>query len=456
MDKLKVIQNEEGQATALPPSKPFEEKTLQEIYADNVPPQLPCKLPKLVKSVTSETPFKFKPTVAQAMFPPLSIYPRKLEFIYLDNQPRELRSNCLVVGGTGDGKDTCTRQPINHILADAKQRDEINRVRLAGFNAEYNRASANAQKPQRPEDLVIQTIKSDVTRAALYQRMDEAQGAPLYIRMNELEQMDKLEGSTGRNNQFTVLKLADDEGNDFGADRAGTQSVTASGCLFLNWNANTTVGKCLRYFQYVLTDGPISRLSLATVPLPEIGSKMPVFGKYDQRYDDKLRPYIQNLKQATGTIKCQKALQMAATLKEECDDFAILTQDRVFDNLTHRALVHAFRKGCLLYAANGMKWESTIFDFCRWSLHYDLWLKMRLFGDAIRKDDAGFQVSKHGPKSLLDELPTDADGVFTFEALSQLRVKKGMDANGTAKLLSKWKQRGHIEQIGDKIYKKRT
>ena len=237
---------QEGQQLALPFKKTSEEMTLSEIYGSPAPPRLPKKLPKLVNFITSLTPPEYKATVAQATFPPLAVYPKGLSFKYIDNQQRQLRISCLVVGGTGTGKDTSLRQPLKHILRDVSERDEVNRRRLADFNAEYNRKSANSEKPERPTDLVIQKIKNDITRAALLQRMDEAQGAPLYCQMSELEQWDKVEGASGRNNQFTLLKLADDEWNDVGADRAGTQSVTASGSLFLNWNANTTPSKALR------------------------------------------------------------------------------------------------------------------------------------------------------------------------------------------------------------------
>ena len=266
--------------------------SLSRMFASNVPPALPSNLPKLVKVVTKNTPQIYLATVAQAMFPPLATYPKHLSFRYIDNQIRELRINCLIIAETGSGKDICTKQPLTHIIADIKQRDEINRERLKKFNEEYNGKANNKQKPQRPDDLVIQTIKSDITKAALVQRMDDAQGAPLYARLNELEQWDKVEGATGRNNQFTVMKQNDDEENDFGSDRASTQSVTASGSLHLNWNGNTTVGKALKYFRYVVTDGPISRLCLATIADTEIGADIPVFGDYDAEYDEALKPYI--------------------------------------------------------------------------------------------------------------------------------------------------------------------
>ena len=433
----------------LPENEKFENLSLSTIYDCPAPPRLPNMLPKLVSVVTSQTPLAYKATVAQAMFPALGIYSKGLSFPYIDNQERQLRICCLTIGGTGDGKDSCLRQPLKHILRDAKVRDDANRLKLAEFNAKFNRKSANSEKPERPKDLVIQVIMSDITHAGLYQRMEESQGAPLYCGMNELEQWDKIEGASGRNNQFTLLKLADDEGNCVGADRAGTQSVTASGNLFLNWNANSTPTKVRRYFQYVMTDGPISRLTLATVPHMEIGSEMPVFGNYDDKYDKKLQPFINNLKQATGIIVCKKALQMVKDLKHELDEFLILSQDYVLNNLSRRALAHVFRKACLLYAANGMKWEKSIYDFCRWSLHYDLYLKLKFFGDAIRNEDGKLQLSKRGPQSLLAELTSKEKKVFTFDELKMLRQQKGMDEKGTRKLLSKWKQRGYIRELTD-------
>ena len=423
---------------------------LSKLFASKLPPEIPKVLPKLVKVVTQHTPQRYKATVAQAMFPPLSTYSRKLSFMYIDNQERDLRSCCLIIAGTGTGKDSCTKQPLQHIIADMVERDKENRIRLKKFNDEYNNKANNKQKPQRPDDLIIQTLKYDITKAALVQRMDDAQGAPLYIRLNELEQWDKIEGCTGRNNQFTTMKLCDDEGNDFGSDRASTQSVMASGCLHLNWNANTTLSKAMRYFKYVMTDGPISRLCLATIPDEEIGAEIAVFGNYDEKYDEALKPFIENLKAATGVIDCAPARKLARQLKDECADFARLSQDRVFDNLSHRALVHAFRKACLLYVANGNKWEKAIEDFCRWSLFYDLYLKMIFFGEQIRHADDDIPTSKRGPQNLLDFLPE----TFSVEEAKRVRQKQGMDTEKTVKMISTWKSRGYVIQISDFSFKK--
>ncbi len=435
-------------------AEPTATRELSRLYANPLPPQLPKRLPKLIKIVTSQTPAPLKATVAQAVFPPLATYPKQLSFVYIDNQPRELRINCLTVAETGGGKDVSIRQPLNHILADMKQRDELNRARLAQYNEEYNTKAGTKEKPKRPDDLIIQTIKSDITKAALNQKMEDAQGAPLYVKISEIEQWDRIEEATGRKNQFTTLKLIDDEGNDFGADRAGTQSVTASGSLHLNWNANTTIAKAQSYFRHVLNDGPISRLVLATIPPSEIGADIPVFGQYDKKYDEMLKPYIDNLKAATGTIRCAQACKLAKKLKDEAAEFARLSQDRVFDNLSHRALVHAFRKACLLYVANGMKWEKGIEDFCRWSLHYDLWIKIKLWGDLIRHADEDTYTSKRGPKNLLEQIKTNEEGIFRYRDAVNVRLKNGMTEEGTGNMLSQWKIRKHILQMTDDSFKK--
>jgi hypothetical protein len=452
--KSRKIGRSQAEKPAVEAESEAPQSELSKLYASQEPPQMPRVLPKLVKAAVSRTPDLYKPTVAQAIFPALATYPRKIRFTYIDNQDRELRINCLIVAETAAGKDSCIRQPIAHILADMKLRDERNRDRLKKFNEDYNGKAANKEKPKRPADLIIQTIKSDITKAALVQRMDESQGAPLHVKLNELEQWDKVECATGKSNQFTNLKLNDDEDNDFGADRASAQSVTASVSLHLNWNANATVSKALRYFRYVLVDGPLSRLCMATIPDREIGSDIPVFGNYDNDYDEALRPYIENLKQATGTIDCREARRLASRLEAECKEFARLSQDRVFDNLTHRALVHAFRKACLLYAANGMKWEKAIEGFCRWSLHYDLWIKMKLWGDLIRHADEGLPTSKRGPRNLLEQISTDQEGVFTYRDVVNVRLKNSMDEEGTWGMLRQWKHRGYILQMTDDSFKK--
>jgi hypothetical protein len=423
---------------------------LNVIYGSQRPPQLPQRLPNFVKLVTSKTPQTMKPTVAQGMFPSLGVYPRNLSFEYIDGQPRELRCNCLTIAGTGSGKDTCLKQPIKHLTAPMVARDAVNRQRLKEFNEQYNAKASNKEKPTRPEGLVIQHVSSNLTAARLAQLMDDAQGAFLYTHLNEFEQWYGIEGKSGNNCTFQNLKLADDEDNPFGQERAGAQSVNYMGPLGLNWNASTTPSRAQQMFRNVLVDGPLSRVCLATTPDVGLGAPIPVYGRYDKQYDEDLRPYIDHLMAATGEQNCKQACKLIDRLKAECDQFTQETQDEVFDNLTHRSLVHAFRKACLLYAANGFKWEKAIEGFCRWSLHYDLWLKLHFFGDLIRKADSQTQTSRRGPRNLLEQLPD----TFTRQDAINVRLKAEKPAEGTGNMLSQWVHRGYILQMTDDSYKK--
>jgi hypothetical protein len=430
--------------------------TLADIYASEQPPLLPSRLPALVRIVTSQTPEEMKPTVAQGMFPPLGTYPRKLRFLYSDNQFRELRINCLTIGGTGSGKDTSLKQPIKHITAPMVERDAVNRQRLKEYNEQYNSTKSNKDKPKRPDDLIIQKVGADLTPARLAQLMDDSQGAFLYTHLHEFEQWYGIEGLRGSMCTFKNLKLADDEDNPFGQERAGVQSVNYNGPLGLNWNASTTPNKAQEMFRHVMVDGPVSRVCLATTPQVGLAAPMPRYGRYDEKYDAALAPYIEHLQAATGDIVCRQAIKLAERLKAECDQYTLVTQDEVFDNLSHRALVHAFRKACLLYAANGMKWEKAIEAFCRWSLHYDLWLKLHFFGDMIRESDGKMKTSKRGPGNLLEQITTNPDGLFTLSDAIAIRIKNGKDEHGARNMLSQWKSRGYIEEAGDGCFKKVT
>ena len=427
---------------------------LSEIYASTQPPLLPSKLPNLVRVVTSQTPTELKATVSQGMFPPLGAYPRNLCFRYIDNQFRELRINYLTIGQTGSGKDTSLKQPLKHLTAPMVARDNVNRQRLKEYNEQYNATKANKDKPKRPEDLIIQKVGSDLTPARLAQLMDDSQGALLYTQMNEFEQWYGIEGLRGQVCTFKNLKLADDEDNPFGQERAGVQSVNYTGPLGLNWNASTTPSKVQNMFRNVMIDGPVSRVCLGTTPNAGLAAPMPRYGRYDERYDKALQPYIDNLQTATGEIECRPAMRLIEKLKAECDQYTLVTQDEVFDNLSHRALVHTFRKACLLYAANGMKWERAIEGFCRWSLHYDLWLKLHYFGDQIRTAGTKMQTSKRGPRNLLEQIQTDEEGTFAINDAIAIRLKNNKDEAGTLNMLSQWKTRGYIEALPNGRFKK--
>ncbi len=440
--------DQQGSATPLSPLTAA--TTLSAIYSAPYPPQLPVTLPRLVRLVTSKTPVKMKPTVAQGMFPPLGAYPKDLQFLYIDNQYRELRMNCLTLAGTGSGKDISLKQPLKHLTAPMRERDAISRQMLKEYNEACNINASNKKKPQRPEGLVIQYVSANLTAARLSQLMDDSQGAFIYTHLHEFEQWYNVEGKTGGSCSFLNLKLADDEDNPFGQERAGVQSVNYSGPLGLNWNASTTPSKIQRMFRHVMVDGPVSRCCLATVCNPGLASAIPVFGSYDEQYDQALKPYIDHLTAATGEVDCKPARKLLTALKAECDDFTRQTQDEVFDNLTHRALVHAFRKACLLYAANGMKWEKAIENFCRWSLHYDLWLKMHYFADMIRQTDGQTLTSRHGPRNLLEQLPDE----FTRQQAIAVRQKAGKNVQGTTNMLSQWLHRGYILQLTVDSWKK--
>ncbi len=432
------------------PEQPVcDELTLGEIYASPVPPRLNRKMmPRLVKTVTSRTPDENVECVAQTCFPSLQSHPVGLKAKYIDNRPRELRNGCVTVVDTGVGK-SCVDQPINHIMADTKGESDRERKAEQQYHQQYNTSSQD--KPLRRK-FKIRHLMPDLTRAALVMRCADNDGAPLYCKMNEIEQWDKVEQATGKSNSFTIMKLNDDEGNDFGAERAGTQSVTASTQLFLNWNASTTPGKLIRYMRHAVNDGPVSRITMATIPDPGIGSDIPTFGNYDAAYDAALKPYIDNLNAATGMIDCPQARKLIKELKAECDAFAVASGDRVFDNLTHRALVHVFRKAICIYCANGMKWENskTMKSYLRWSLHYDLWLKLKFFGDLIRQAEADVPTSKHGPRNMLTLLPDE----FTATDLSNVRFAQGKDREGTGNQISQWLHRNYILRLTDDRYKK--
>ncbi len=432
----------------------YKPQTWAEVFASDQLPPLPTTLPRMIDVTISQTPDLLKGTVAQVVPVAYSIYPRGLAFVYIDKRKRELRMNCLLVAKEGGGKE-CITLPIKHILDDVRQRDRVNRKRLKEFNERYNRARSDEEKPERPANLDIQWLFADITRPRLNQAMEDAQGAFLFLKLNELEDWDKVEGSKGKANSFSVMKIVDDEDNDFGQDRVGAQSVNADGCLRLNWIADTTEPKLKKYFRHIHGEGPISRITLGGIPEVEIGSEIPVFGSYDKKYDDSILPFIENLKAAKGIITCKPAEKMVEKLKAEIDEFSTLTQDRILDSLSHRALVAAFRKACLIYAANGMVWEKEIEAYCRWSMQTDLYLKYKLFAEDISKATEFFD-EKPGPKTILSVVETNEDGVFTLEALKTAYEKVGKEPNERRikNALSQWHCRGYIVTMTNDSYKK--
>ena len=410
----------------------------EEDYPD--PPEMPKKLPKLVELLISRTPEIYKPAVAHAIFPPLATHLWKTRFRYIDNVEHEARLMTLLLAGTGAGKSSVNR-PIDFIMEDIRLRDAENLKREKAWKDEMLRKGANKDKRKRPENLIIQEIDADMTNPAFVMRTAEAQEHFLYTSLNELDQFDALKGSGSQ--QFRIMCLAADPGNKYGQTRVGTMSVTERVTIRFNWNASTTIQKGQRYFSKVLTDGPISRINFCTIPEREIGEDMPVYGTYDESYREALRPYIENLNKVTGLIECKEAFQLALKLKDENAEFARLSQDRTFENLSFRANVIAYLKACVLYVANGCKWEPEIDEFIRWSEQYDLYCKMRFFGDMIAKENYTAQrSSKRGPQNLLQILPDN----FTAAQLLAIRLEHGLDAKGTDMMIRQWLHRNYIRR----------
>ena len=423
-------------------SSMFQVQSSEEDYPE--PPAMPEKLPKLVELLISRTPEIYKPAVAHAIFPPLATHLWQTSFRYIDNVVHEATLSTCLLAGTGAGKSSVNK-PISYIMEDIRKRDAENLKREKEWKEEMTRKGANKDKRKRPDNLVIQEIDADMTNPAFVMRTAEAQGRFLYTSLNELDQFDALKG-TG-NQHFRIMCLASDSDNQYGQTRVGTQSVTERVTIRFNWNASTTIQKGQRYFSKVLTDGPISRINFCTIPEREIGDEMPVFGDYDDAYREGLKPYIENLNNARGLIDCPEAFQLALKLKDENAEFSRLSQDRVYENLSFRANVIAYLKACVLYVANGCKWEPEIDEFIRWSERYDLYCKMRFFGDAIKRANfSNEKSSKRGPANLLQQLPD----VFNFQQAEYLRSQLGMDKKGTPSMLRNWVNRNYIRKIPPK------
>ena len=404
------------------------------------PPPMPKKLPKLVELLISKTPEIYQPAVAHAIFPSLATHLWRTRFRYIDNVEHEATLMTCLFAGTGAGK-SCVQKPIDFIMEDIRKRDQENLKREKEWKDEMMRKGANKDKRKRPENLIIQEIDADMTNPAFVMRTAEAKEHFLYTSLNEIDQFDALKGSGFQ--QFRIMCLAFDPGNLYGQTRVGTQSVTERVTIRFNWNASTTIHKGIRYFKRVLTDGPVSRINFCTIPERDIGEDIPIYGTYDEDFRNSLKPYIDNLCMASGLVECKEAFHLAEVLKDENAEFSRLSQDRVYENLSFRANVIGYLKACVLYVANGYQWEPEIEDFIRWSERYDLYCKMRFFGDAIKKAERdGDQESKKGPASILAFLPDK----FSYQQVENLRLKNDMNAKGTAKMLRNWLRRGYIEK----------
>ena len=404
------------------------------------PPPMPGKLPKLVELLISKTPEIYQPAVAHAIFPPLATHLWNTRFRYIDNVEHEATLMTCLLAGTGAGK-SCVQMPISMIMEDIRKRDQENLKREKEWKEEMMRKGANKDKRKRPDNLIIQEIDADMTNPAFVMRTAEAKGHFLYTSLNEIDQFDALKGIG--NQHFRIMCLAFDPGNQYGQTRVGTQSVTERVTVRFNWNASTTIQKGQRYFSKVLTDGPLSRINFCTIPEREIGDKIPVYGTYDDQFRKELKPYIENLCMATGLIDCPEAYRLAEILSEENADFSQVTQNRIYENFTFRANVIAYLKACVLYVANGCRWEPEIEDFIRWSERYDLWCKMRFFEEDIQKaNNVGEHSNKRGPSNLLQSLPD----TFTEQQVVEARAALGLSEEGTAHLLSTWVYRKYVKR----------
>jgi hypothetical protein len=412
------------------------------------PPEMPKKLPKLIKLLVSKTPDIYKPTVAQAVFPALATHLWKVEFEYIDGVKHQATLMNVVMAETGAGK-SCIDKPIQAIMADIAAHDKANLAREKAWKDEVNSKGANKDKAKRPEGLVIQQIDADMTNAAFVMRLEESEGHFLYLKINEIQQLDALKGNGKGGQQFQIICLAFDPDSEYGQTRVGTQSISARVQVLFNFNACTTVNKGRQYFRNVLVDGPISRINFCTIPEQPIGSPIPKYGKYDAQFAEDLKPFIDNLCAARGEIFCPEAYRLAKKLDDELKQKAIESQNRTFENLSFRANVIAYLKACVLYVANGCKWEKSIEDFVRWSLNYDLWCKMEFFGDAITQANRYNGPSHNQPKSLLEDLPQ----VFSREDVKTLYIKKGMDTSKVAQTIRMWKHRNLIIELPDGTYK---
>ena len=416
----------------------------------NLPPELPEKLPPLIELLVSRTPKIYQPAVASAVFPALGAHLWQTTFRYIDNCLHEATLSTLLLAPTGSGK-SCVNVPIDYIMADIRERDRLSMEKERKWKQDMQTKGANKDKKKRPEGIVIQEIDPDSTSAAFVQRMADAEGRFLYARMNEIQQLNNLSSRGNSQNVFDLLCLAFDYGNIYGQTRVGTSSVSERVCVRFNYNVSTTIRKGQQFFSRVLTDGPLSRIGMCTIPEREIGAEMPVYGTYGDDFAEALKPYIERLTAARGLVECEEASQLARVLMQENADFARLSQSRVYENFSFRANVIAFLKAMVLYVAHGEEWMPEMEDFIRWSLQYDMWCKMQFFGQAIEEQEyAGEKGNHRGPQNLLDLLPE----VFTREEAGMLRQRQGIRTGSLSYMLSNWKKRGYIEIYGEEMSQK--
>ena len=416
------------------------------IYAD-VPPQMPARLPKLIKLLTSKVPADFKPAVAMAVFPPLAAHLKGVNFRYIDNQVHEAAMMNLLVAPMSSGK-SAVNGPIDCIIEDLVQMDKVNRQKEQDWKDEVNTMGDNKKKPVRPEDICIRIVSPDLTRAAYIQRLDDVQkagGAYLYCKMDEVDMLRKF------NDPSQLIRLCWDNSED-GQERVGTKSVTARVKTRFNWNASSTIAVTQKFFSVrEVADGAVSRLSLATIIRPDF-APYPVVGEYDALFKSELAPYIHHLNAASGFKECRKARQLIERLGSEIMEMAQLAYNKPYAEFAKRGLANGFRRAMVLYLANGEKWEKPIEEFIEWSVKYDLWCKMRFFGNQMQEAiDADNRAVCHssGVSNLL---------LFVHDTFDKAEIQNVCMVHGTktklAILLCNWKKRGFIVKNDDETFSK--
>ena len=430
--------------------EPFEDEEELDYYEDDddedpIPPAMPERLPSLIRLLVSRTPKVYQPAVAHAVFPPLAAHLYKVKFRYIDNVDHEATLMNVLMAPTGTGK-SCINAPINHIMADVRERDKVNLQREREWREQMSTMGTHKYKPARPKNLIVQDLDPDMTMAAFAQRSVDAKGHFLYSQMNEIDQWDSIEGYGNKHQKglkFRIMCLAFDPDNSFGQTRISPEAVCEHFQIRYNWNACTTIGKGRQYFRKVVNDGPVSRINFCTIPQRVIGASMPSYGTYDETFDEQLRPYIQHLCRVRDQrVECPEATRLIEQLAEECRDQSILSQDRIYENFTFRALVIAYLKACVLYVANGCKWEEEMDEFIRWSLQYDLWCKMKFFWDLVNdRKIAEKRFTERGPQNLLQQLPDE----FCWGEVERARINNGMDIKGTREMIKTWMKRGYLQ-----------
>jgi len=354
---------------------------------------------------------------------------------------------CVNMARQSSGKASVNK-PIEYIMADIKEQDDINRRREQEWKDTIGTKGSNKEKPKRPTDLCVQMLVSDMTNAAFVQRLKDAGSKYIYTNLEELDLLKQLQ-TNGTKDVGKIICLCFDNGT-YGQERVGQQSITALLPLRWNWNASSTVEKGRDFFSNRLIDGTLSRVNFCTIISDD--SKEFKYGTYDEQYAADLKPYISNLTLCKGEVNCPQALSMAKRLQQKCTELALQTEDVIYQEFAYRAVTIAYMKAMVLYIAQDMTWDKTIDEFCEWSLDYDLWCKNYFFGDAIQsaRDSSNNKV-RLGKGNLLLSLPD----LFSADDAKEVRKNAGKDVGKTAHMLAVWTFRGYIEYDEEtKMYSK--